>query len=190
MATRLAELPSSLPPLDWSLVVLLGSLGVLSLLAAWIVRQPGWRRWYVVTAITEAALMFFAIHMLNHLSRWEELEIFAVAAGVGLLAIGHVGWYREDEKQEDMVSFNLGTGALLVAVPLAIAVLVHRSVPDFSALERVGHVGGGRAAAGHRLHVPDPLHDAHRGRLAGDLPRDPGAVHQHARKTCRRRPSG
>ena len=143
MAARLAELPSSLPPLDWSLVVLLGSLGVLSLLAAWIVRHPGWRRWYMVTAITEAALMFFAIHLLNHLSRWEELEIFAVAAGIGLLAVGHVGWYREDEKQEDMVSFNLGTGALLVAVPLAIAVLVHRSVPDFSALNELGMLAAG-----------------------------------------------
>ena len=43
--------------------------------------------------------------------RWEELEIFAVAAGIGLLAVGHVGWYREEERQEDMVSFNLLTGA-------------------------------------------------------------------------------
>ena len=81
MATRLAELPSTLPPLDWSLVILLASLAVLSLLAAWIVQHPGWRRWYVVTAITEGALMFLAIHVLNHLSRWEELEIFSVAAG-------------------------------------------------------------------------------------------------------------
>ena len=85
-----------------------GQPGVLSLLAAWLVRHPGWRRWYVVTAITEAALMFLAIHVLSHLSRWEELEIFAVAAGIGLLAVGHVGWYREEERQEDMVSFSLG----------------------------------------------------------------------------------
>ena len=125
------------------MVILLASLGVLSLLAAWIVRHPGWRRWYMVTAITEAALMFLAIHMLNHLSRWEELEIFAVAAGIGLLAVGHVGWYREEEKQEDMVSFNLGTGALLVAVPLAIAVLQHRSVPVFSTVNELGMLAAG-----------------------------------------------
>ena len=143
MAARLEVPPTDLPPLDWSLVVLLAGLGVLSLLAAWIVRHPGWRRWYMVTAITEAALMFLAIHMLNHLSRWEELEIFAVAAGIGLLAVGHVGWYREEEKQEDMVSFNLGTGALLVAVPLAIAVLWHRSVPDFSAPNELGMLAAG-----------------------------------------------
>jgi len=142
MATRLAALPGA-HPLDWPLVILLASLGVLSLLAAWIVRHPGWRRWYMVTAITEVALMFFAIHLLNHLSRWQELEIFSVAAGIGLLAIGHVGWYREDEKQEDMVSFNLGTGALLVAVPLAIAVLQHRSVPVFSAANELGMLAAG-----------------------------------------------
>ena len=143
MAARLADLPTSLPPLDWSLVILLAALGVLSLLAAWIVRHPGWRRWYMVTAITETALMFLAIHLLNHLSRWEELEIFAVAAGIGLLVVGHVGWYREEERQEDMVSFNLGTGALLVAVPLAIAVVLHRCVPDFSAVNELGMLAAG-----------------------------------------------
>ena len=79
MAARLEALPTSLPPLDWWLVILLAGLGILSLLAAWIVRHAGWRRWYMVTAITETALMFLAIHLLNHLSRWDELEIFAVA---------------------------------------------------------------------------------------------------------------
>ena len=57
--------------------------------------------------------------------------------------VGHVGWYREDESQEDMVSFSLGTGALLVAVPLAIAVLEHRSVPEFSALNELGMLAAG-----------------------------------------------
>ncbi|MGA2257572.1 MAG: hypothetical protein ABSG53_23165, partial [Thermoguttaceae bacterium] len=143
MAARLEAPLPGLPPLDWSLVVLLASLGVLSLLAAWVVRHPGWRRWYMVTAITETALMFLAIHLLSHLSRWDELEIFSVAAGIGLLAVGHIGWYREDEKQEDVVSFNLGTGALMVAVPLAIAVLWHRSVPDFSVANELGMLAAG-----------------------------------------------
>ncbi len=143
VATRLAALPTDLPPLDWSLVILLGALGSLSLLAAWLVRHPAWRRWYVVTAITEAALMFLAIHVLSHLSMWEKLEIFAIAAGVGLLAAGHVGWYREQEKQEDMVSFSLATGALLVAAPLAIAVVLHRSVPEFSAPNELGMLAAG-----------------------------------------------
>jgi hypothetical protein len=143
MATLLAALPTQLPPLDWSLVILLGALGLLSLLAAWLVRHPGWRRWYVVTAITESALMFLAIHVLSHLSMWEKLEIFSVAMGIGLLAAGHVGWYREQEKREDMVSFSLGIGALLVAVPLAIAVVLHRSVPQFSALNELGMLAAG-----------------------------------------------
>jgi hypothetical protein len=143
MATGLAALPTQRPPLDWSLVILLGALGLLSLLAVWLVRHPGWRRWYVVTAITEAALMFLAIHVLSHLSIWEKLEIFAVAAGVGLLIAGHVGWYREQEKQDDMVTFSLGSGALLVAMPLAIAVVLHRSVPHFSALNELGMLAAG-----------------------------------------------
>jgi hypothetical protein len=122
----------------WSLVVLLGSLGAVSLLGAWLVRHPGWRRWYVVAAITEGALVFLAIHILSHLSVWEKLEIFCVATGVGLLVIGHLGWYREQERQEDLVTFSLTMGSLLVAAPLAIAVILHRSEPHFSPLNELG----------------------------------------------------
>jgi hypothetical protein len=143
LLTSLATLPTQLPPLDWSLVILLAVLGMLSLLSAWLVRHPAWRRWYLVTAITEGALMFLAIHVLSHLSMWEKLEIFAVVAGIGLLVSGHVGWYREQETQEDMVSFSLGSGALLLAAPLAIAVVMHRSVPHFSALNELGMLAAG-----------------------------------------------
>ncbi len=143
MAARLESFAASAPPIDWSLVFLLGGLTLISLLAAWIVRHAGWRRWYTATAIAEAALMLLAIHMLNHLNRWQELEIFAVAVGIGLLAIGHVGWYREHEKHDETVSFNLGCGSLLVAVPLAVAVLYHRGVPEFSAANELGMLAAG-----------------------------------------------
>jgi hypothetical protein len=143
LAIRLEGIRTELPALDWSLVILLGALGLLSLVAAWLVRHAAWRRWYVVTAITEGALMFLAIHVLIHLSMWEKLELFAVVAGIGLLAAGHVGWYREEERQEDMVSFNLGCGAMLVGAPLTIAVLVHRGVPEFSTINELGMLVAG-----------------------------------------------
>jgi hypothetical protein len=135
LATRLATHPV---PVHWSLVALLAALTVLSLLAAWLVHHAAWRRWYLVMAIAEAALTGLTIHLLSRLSVWDKLEIFSIAVGLALLVVGHVGWRREQHAEEDLVTFSLGLGSLLVGVPLAIAVLVHRSRPEFSTLNELG----------------------------------------------------
>jgi hypothetical protein len=137
---RLAAETSHPETLHRSLIFLLLGLALLSLLAAWVVRHPAWRRWYLVMAIVEAALMFLVIHVLSTLSVWDKLEIFSVVVGLALLVVGHVCWHREDESQEDLVSFSLGIGSLLVAVPLTIAVLVHRvrPEPEFSTFNELG----------------------------------------------------
>ncbi len=139
----LSRLATRLATVHRSLILLLLALVVVSLLAAWLVRHAGWRRWYVVMAIVEAALMFITLQLLSHLSIWEKMEIFSVAIGVALLVIGHLGWYREQERQEDLVSFSLLIGSLLVGVPLTIAVLVHRSEPHFSVLNELGMLMAG-----------------------------------------------
>ena len=132
--------------IHWSLVFLLLGLVGLSLLAAWLVRDAAWRRWYIVMAITEAGLTFIALHFLSTLTLWEKLEIFSVVAGIAFLVIGHVGWHRErDEHQSDLVSFSLLFGSLLLGLPLLIAVLVHRCqpIPHFSTLNELGLLAAG-----------------------------------------------
>ncbi len=104
-------------------LVLLGLLGLTSCL---LVRHPGWRRFYFVLAIVDALLIFACIHKLSLLSPWEKLEIFSLALGALLLVIGLIGWYRETERENDLVSFSLVIGCLLASVPLVIAVIAHR----------------------------------------------------------------
>jgi len=62
-----------------------------------------------------------------------------------MLAIGHVGWHRERDGQSDVVSFSLLFGSLLVALPLAIAVLIHRCrpAPIFSTPNELGMLVAG-----------------------------------------------
>jgi hypothetical protein len=112
----------------WRLVGLLAVLALLSLLAAALVRQYAWRRWYIVVAITEALLLLITLQILSLLTPWEKIELFCVIVGVGMLVLGHVGWYREQSahRQNDLVSFSLVFGSLLAGLPLAIATLVHR----------------------------------------------------------------
>jgi hypothetical protein len=128
---------------DWHLPirVLVGVLillACLSLLAAGLVRQPAWRRWYLVSAISQGMLTVLAAHRLMALSPWQQLELFSVVVGLVLLVLGHWGWYREQDRHNDMVTFGMAFGSVLTAMPLAIAVLIHRYKPEFSVPNELG----------------------------------------------------
>jgi hypothetical protein len=107
-------------------------LSALSLLAAGLVRHPAWRPWYIVMSIAEALLMFVTLEVLSDLSLWEKVEIFSIVVGVLLLLLGHWGWFREQApdlaRQSELVSLGLFFGSVLTALPLAIAVLIHRGM--------------------------------------------------------------
>jgi hypothetical protein len=123
---------------QWSLVGLFAVLTAIALLALALVAHAGWRRWYVVTAIGQAALTFLSITVLSQLSPWQKLEIFSVSVGLLLLVAGHIGWYREQDRQNDLASVALFLGSLLVGVPLAIATLIDRSRDHFIFLNELG----------------------------------------------------
>jgi hypothetical protein len=110
----------------WSFVGLCLTLTLISLLAVALVREPAWRRWYLVTTVLQVLLTILAIQVLSQLSIPRKLEIFAVASGLALLAIGHVGWYRERDHEEDLVSFSLVLGSVLAGLPLLIATCIDR----------------------------------------------------------------
>jgi hypothetical protein len=124
------------------LVTLLFVLAASSLLAVALVRQPEWRRWYVVTAVVDAGLVVLVLAVLGHLTVGQKLEIVGVVSGLLLLVVGHLGWYREQEGHNDLVSLCLGLGSLLVAVPLIIAVVGCRlSPPYFNTFHTLNELG-------------------------------------------------
>jgi hypothetical protein len=96
-------------------------------------------------AIVEAVLAFLVAHVLIQLSLWQKVELFSVGIGILCLAVGHTGLFREQkiESESDLVSFNLLLGSLLTGLPLAIAVLVHRSRGDFSMIDELGMLAAG-----------------------------------------------
>lgn len=124
------------------LVGLLAALAVLSLLAAWLVRHQHWRVWYIIMAVVEVMLTLVTLEVLVNLSFWQKVEIFCVAAGLILLVLGHLGWYREQvpdmARQNELVSFGLLLGSLLTGLPLMIAVLIHRGQGRFSVPDELG----------------------------------------------------
>jgi hypothetical protein len=127
---------------NWTLAGLLVVLILLCLLAAGLVRQYAWRRWYLVLTVAEALLLAVMLHQLSRLTPWQQLELFSVIIGIGLLIVGHLGWYREQSaaRQSDLVGFSLVFGSLLAGIPLAIATLYWRfiSVEGISPINEMG----------------------------------------------------
>jgi hypothetical protein len=126
---------------QWEFVGLCSALTLMSLLAAGLVRHPDWRRWYLVTTIGLGLLTFLAVQVLSRLSPWQKLEIFCVAVGLVLLAVGHLGWYREQDRQSDVVDLSLLLGSLLAGVPLAIAAISDRYYRGFEGFYILNEIG-------------------------------------------------
>ncbi len=124
--------------IEWNLIWLFGVLAVISLLALAMVRHLGWRRWYVITTIGQAGLAFLGLTAVIELSPWQKLQIFSMSVGFLLLVAGHIGWYREQDRQNDLVSLSLLLGSLLLGVPLAVATLIDRSGDHFIVWNELG----------------------------------------------------
>jgi hypothetical protein len=136
--SRLAANPEQAQP---DLVLLLLALVVVSLLAVGLVQPPPWRRWYLVTTVAECVLTVLAVCI--SLSMNQKLEITSIVLGVGLLILGHIGWYREQDRHSDLVSCSLLLGSLLVAVPLSIAVVTYRYLGQFHWPDELGLLAAG-----------------------------------------------
>ena len=124
---------------DWPLAVLLGAFCLLGLLAAacWCrnrIFAGGISRW----RSQKRRLTFITLQKQIHLSPWQNIEMFCVAAGLILLAIGYGLWYREQDRHSDAASFCLLFGSLLAGVPLAIAAIVNRFGYQISLMDEFG----------------------------------------------------
>jgi hypothetical protein len=130
---------------DWAVLVPLLALLAATLVGAALVGHAGWRRWYLAAAVAQGLLTALVVNALIDLSPWQSLEVFTVAVGLGLLAAGHAGWYREQggERRSDLVDFALVVGSLLVGIVLGLAVSVHRFRDTFSLPDEVGLLAAG-----------------------------------------------
>ncbi len=137
--SRLAQDATGLQhPMDWGFVGFSVTLLVIAALTVAVVKVAAWRRWYVVNVVIQGALTLLALHKLIDLTPWQQAELFSVIAGLVLLAIGHAGWYREQDRESDLVSMSLFFGALLTSIPLALATWVDRGQGRFLILNEIG----------------------------------------------------
>ena len=109
-------------PLLGILVAQVCAAGFVGLLA----KDAVWRRHFWVLATANVVMTLLVINALSTLSLWQRGEVLLTIAGLVMLVTGFWGWYRERDREEDWVSFNLAMGSLLSAGPLALGMLVQR----------------------------------------------------------------
>jgi hypothetical protein len=124
--------------IDWKFAGFCFSMLAISVVSFLITRHAAGRSWYSVTTIAQGAVTLLAVHRLIDLSPLQQVELFSVLSGLILLIVGHVGWFKEQDEQSDMVSMSLLFGSLLASIPLAIATLVDRSRGTFLPLNELG----------------------------------------------------
>ena len=138
LARLASDAMTSSAKVQWSFVGFSVTMLVIAMLAVVIVKVASWRRWYVVQVVAQGALTLLALHKLIDLSPWQQVELFSVIVGLLLLGVGHLGWYREQDRESELVSTSLFFGSLLAAVPLAIATLVDRWDNQFLIVNEAG----------------------------------------------------
>ena len=103
-----------------------------------------------MAAVANGALTVLVLLVQAELSGWQKLELVCLVIGAALLIACHVGWYREQEHENDLVSFGLFLGSILFGVPLTYAVLYCRfdvatsnNFDTFHTLNEVGMLAAG-----------------------------------------------
>jgi hypothetical protein len=139
----LAHLAAGAQEAEGRLLGMMGALIAVGLVAVWLVRDPGWRSWYVVATVGEAILTLLAFAVLSDLTAWQKLEVVGVILGGGLLVLGHLGWAREQEQQSGLVGLALVLGSVLMALPVTVAVIVYRHANEFHWPDELGTLAMG-----------------------------------------------
>jgi hypothetical protein len=132
----------------WGFITLCIGMSLVGLAAVFLVKHKIWRQAYLVLTLLQFGLTFLSLMVLTDLKPGQKVEIICVAMGLVLLAMSHYGWYREQERHDDLVTFGLLLGSLLVGLPLAIATLSDRLTDTpagdkFRVLNEVGFLASG-----------------------------------------------
>lgn len=105
-----------------------------SLVAMFLVPSGGWRQGYIVATVVLCAIGGLHLYLWFDLSPARKLELICVAIGIVLLIASLIGRTRRSpENPDDLPTFGLSLGAILVIVPLFIAMVVKRVHPDYDA---------------------------------------------------------
>ena len=96
-------------------------------IAGFLSTRREWRHAYRALAFTIVLAIMFVGNSLVEIHWLHKVEIGCLLIGTTLLGIGHIGWFREGEKEDEVATMGLLFGSLLIVLPLAIGLFFYRT---------------------------------------------------------------
>lgn len=125
-------------------LIQLVSLGI----ATTCTKDIGWRRGFLVSAITIVGTAIALVINLSTLTIFQRVEIFSIAVGIFMVALGYIGWSRESKGfKSDAVSFNLIVGSWVLVAPFVVGIIGDRMAESTVDAWRYIHEIGGLTVA-------------------------------------------
>ena len=115
----------------WSLTSFMGIQLAVSGVAALLSTDKQLTKLHFGAAFGQFASVILTVVMLTQLSFFNQVEIMFSAAGLFVLLLSHVGWFRENgqaDHTESSISAGLWIGSILAVAPMLISLLLHRVV--------------------------------------------------------------
>ena len=105
--------------------LLAGQLAAVAI-AGFLAERIEWRHAYRALAVATVFAIMFVCNSMVDVNWVHKLELASLVTGLTLLAIGHIGWFREGEQEDDVATACLWAGSLLIAMPLAAGLIYYR----------------------------------------------------------------
>ena len=166
-------------------VVLLVAQISATVLALVLSTEQKWRRHFSVLAVLETVMLLLTIGALSTMNLAQRIELLTTAVGIMLTGAGLVGWRRESERRDPLVSCNLAIGSVLSTVPMLIGLIAsHRLWLECVGLDHAPRTGGPGAwfdTVGNWNPLPYSLVDSDGDVEFGHLCAEPGVARPLAR---------
>lgn len=113
---------------------------------AWVANQgTAWKMSFANIAGMTAVMAIVVLVSSSDLSNMQRIEVVSLATGLAMVTAAYIGWSKEKDDKNDMVTFGFVVGSLLLAAPMVIGLLGYR-IADFETVDmlwkQIHEVGG------------------------------------------------
>ena len=84
---------------------------------AFLSKEKAWRHHFVAVTALQVIALLLVLNTQALLTLVQKGELMLTLAGAAMVVGGYIGWAREGDSRDDLVSLNFGLGSLLIAVP-------------------------------------------------------------------------
>lgn len=113
---------------------------------AWVANEAAaWKMSFANIAGMTAVMAIIVLVSSSDLSHLQRIEVISLATGLVMVTAAYIGWSKEKNDKNEMVTLGFVVGSLLLAAPMMIGLLIYR-IADFETVDmfwkQIHEIGG------------------------------------------------